>query len=209
MRPHQFRTLCLVASVLLLSSMSAFAQGRVVGSVKNQQGQPLKGATITGNNPEAAPPTRTATSDKKGRFSFLSLGKGDWTFTVDVPGYEPATTKLTVRLLGNNASVDIVLHPIPELPPDSPMASVDVGALLQRLDEAAGREADGKIDEAIEIYREIATKLPALTMVHLQLGLLNERKQDIAAATAEYQAVLKTDPANAKARAALDRLARQ
>lgn len=208
MRSSQFRTLCLVASVLL-SSMSAFAQGRVVGSVKNQEGQPLKGATITGDNPEAAPPTRTATSDKKGHFSFLSLGKGDWTFTVDVPGYEPATTKLTVRLLGNNPSLDVVLHPTPELPPDSPMATADVGALLQRLDEAAGREADGNIDEAIGIYREIATKFPALTTIHLQLGLLHERKQDVAAATAEYQAVLKSDPANRKALAALDRLTRQ
>jgi hypothetical protein len=208
MPSHQVRTLCLVASVLL-SSMSAFAQGRVVGSVKNQEGQPLKGATITGDNPEAAPPTRTATSDKKGHFSFLSLGKGDWTFTVDVPGYEPATTKLTVRLLGNNPSLDVVLHPTPEPPPDSPMATVDVGALLQRLDEAAGREADGNIDEAIAIYREIATKFPALTTIRLQLGLLHERKQDVAAATAEYQAVLKSDPANRKALAALDRLTRQ
>jgi Carboxypeptidase regulatory-like domain len=208
MRSLQFRTLCLVASVLL-SSMSAFAQGRVVGSVKNQEGQPLKGATITGNNPEAAPPTRTATTDKKGRFSFLSLGKGDWTFTVDVPGYEPSTTKVTVRLLGNNPPLDVVLHPIPELPSDGPMATVDIGGLQQQLDAAAAREADENIDEAIAIYREIATKLPALTMVHLQLGLLHERKQDVAAATAEYQAVLKSDPANRKARAALDRLARQ
>jgi carboxypeptidase family protein len=208
MRSHHFRTLCLVASVLL-SSVSAFAQGRVVGSVKNQEGQPLKGATITGNNTDAAPPTRTATSDKKGHFSFLSLGKGDWTFTVDVPGYEPVTTKLTVRLLGNNPSLDLVLHPTPESASDSPIATVDVGGLLQQLDAAAAREADGKIDEAIAIYREVATKLPALTMVHLQLGLLHERKQDVAAATAEYQAVLKSDPANAKARAALDRLARQ
>jgi tetratricopeptide (TPR) repeat protein len=89
------------------------------------------------------------------------------------------------------------------------MATVDIGGLQQQLDAAAAREADENIDEAIAIYREIATKLPALTMLHLQLGLLHERKQDVAAATAEYQAVLKSDPANRKARAALDRLARQ
>jgi cytochrome c-type biogenesis protein CcmH/NrfG len=45
--------------------------------------------------------------------------------------------------------------------------------------------------------------------VHLQLGVLHERKQDVAAAIAEYQAVLKSHPSNAKARAALERLASQ
>jgi hypothetical protein len=205
---RHLRLLCLVASVSLIAP-SAMAQGRVIGSVKNQDGQPLKGAMITGNNPAVAPSTRTATSDGKGRFSFLALGKGEWTFTVDVPGYQSTTTKLTVRVLGNNPSLDVVLHATPELPPSGPMASVDVAALQQRLDEAAAREKAGMIDEAIAIYREIATKLPALTMVHLQLGVLHERKQDVAAATAEYQAVLKSDPANAKALAALERLSAQ
>jgi hypothetical protein len=202
--PH-FRVLCLIASVML-SATSALAQGRVTGSVRNEEGQPLKGATITGTNPAAAPSTRTATSDAKGRFSLLALGKGDWTFTVDAPGYESKTTKLNVRLLGNNPPLDLVLHAVPQLPPGDPMATVDAAALQQRLDEATAREKAGKIDEAIAIYREIATKLPALTMVHLQLGVLHERKQDVAAATAEYQAVLKSDPDNAKARAALARL---
>jgi hypothetical protein len=203
---HDVRALCLIATVLLIAS-SAFAQGRVTGSVRNEDGQPLKGATITGTNPAAAPSTRTATTDAKGRFSLLALGKGDWTFTVDAPGYESKATKLNVRLLGNNPPLDLVLHAVPQLPPGGPLATVDAAALQRRLDDATAREKAGKIDEAIAIYREIATKLPALSMVHLQLGMLHERKQDVGAATAEYQAVLKSDPSNAKARAALERLA--
>jgi hypothetical protein len=206
--PTYRRVLCLIGSLLLVAT-SALAQGRVIGSVKNQEGQPLKGAMITGTNPLVAPSTRTATSDGKGRFSFMALGKGEWTFRIEAPGYEPGTAKLIVRLLGNNPSLDLVLHAIPELPPGGPMASVDVAALQQRLEEAAARENAGKLDEAIAIYHEILTKLPALTMVHLQLGALHERKQDVAAATAEYQLVLKSEPSNAKARAALERLARQ
>jgi carboxypeptidase family protein len=205
---HRIRLLCLVTSVLL-NAPGAVAQGRVIGSVKNQDGRSLKGAMITGQNPAVAPSTRTATSDAKGRFSFLALGKGEWTFRVDVPGYEPTITKMTVRLLGNNPSLDVVLHAVPELPPSGPFATLDVGALQQRLDAAAARQNAGKIDEAIAMYREIATRLPALTMVHLQLGALHEQQKDIAAATAEYQMVLKSDPTNAKARAALDRLSPQ
>jgi predicted TPR repeat methyltransferase len=55
----------------------------------------------------------------------------------------------------------------------------------------------------------VLTRVPALTTVHLQLGALLEKRGDTPAAIAEYQAMLKADPANAKARAALDRLARQ
>jgi hypothetical protein len=205
MPSHNLRVLSLAASVLLFAA-SAFAQGRVIGSVRNQDGQPLKGATITGDNPAAAPSTRTATSDAKGRFSFLALGKGEWTFTVDVPGYESTTTKLVVRILGTNPALDVVMRAIPQLPPSGPLATVDVAALQQRLDEAAAKENAGKLDEAIAIYREIAARLPPLTMVHLQLGALYERKQDVAAATAEYQLLLKSEPSNAKARAALERL---
>jgi hypothetical protein len=198
--------LCFGASLLLLAT-SALAQGRVIGSVKDQGGHPLKGALIAGANPAVAPSTRTATSDAKGRFSFLALGKGEWTFIVEAPGYQRLMTKLVVRLLGNNPPLDVVLHAIPELPPGGPLANVDVAALQQRLDDAATRENAGKLDEAIAIYHEIATRLPALTMVHLQLGSLHERKRDVAAATAEYQLVLKSEPSNAKARAALERLA--
>jgi tetratricopeptide (TPR) repeat protein len=206
MPSHLRRALLVIAGIVLVST-NALAQARVAGTVRNQDGQPLKGATITGTNPGAAPSTRTATSDAKGRFSFLALGKGEWTFTVDMPGYESAAAKLTVRLLGTNPSLDVVLRAIPELPPGGPLADVDVAALRQRLDDAAAREKAGKIDDAIAIYREIATKLPALTMVHLQLGVLHERKQDAATATAEYELVLKSDPSNVKARAALARLA--
>jgi predicted TPR repeat methyltransferase len=90
-----------------------------------------------------------------------------------------------------------------------PMAGVDVKALQQRLAEASQLEASGRVDAAIAAYRDVLTRVPALTTVHLQLGALLEKRGDTPAAIAEYQAMLKADPANAKARAALDRLARQ
>jgi lipopolysaccharide biosynthesis regulator YciM len=65
------------------------------------------------------------------------------------------------------------------------------------------------MDEAVAAYRQVLDRVPALTSVHLQLGALFERRHDTASAIAEYQAMLKADPANVKARAALDRLARQ
>lgn len=204
----QLRMLSFAAS-LLLTATTTFAQGRVVGTVRNQDAQTVKGATITAFNPNGAPSTTTTTSDAKGRFSFLGLRGGEYTFTVEAPGYEAFQTKANIRMLGTNPVLDVMLKAAPEVAPSGPFATVDLAALQERLDEAAEREKAGNIDEAIAIYREIATRLPALTMVRLQLGMLHERKQDVPAATADYQAVLKSDPSNAKARAALARLSPQ
>jgi hypothetical protein len=210
--PSSLRPLRALAPTLALSLLvttPAFAQGRVTGTVKDADDHPIKGATITAENPNAAPSSFTATSDAKGRFGFLGLRGGLWTFTVRAPGYEAARTQSSTRTSGVNTPVQIVLQSLPQVAPSGPLATVDVAALQRRLDEAAALEAAGNVDQAIQIYRDIATDLPALTTVHLQLGLLYERKQDVTAATSEYQAVLKTDPGNTKARAALDRLVRQ
>jgi hypothetical protein len=207
--PRALRALAPTLALSLLVTTPAFAQGRVTGTVKDADDHPIKGATITAENPNAAPSSFTATSDAKGRFGFLGLRGGLWTFTVRAPGYEAARTQSSTRTSGVNAPVQIVLQSLPQVAPSGPLATVDVAALQRRLDEAAALEAAGNVDQAIQIYRDIATDLPALTTVHLQLGLLYERKQDVTAATSEYQAVLKTDPGNTKARAALDRLLRQ
>ena len=59
------------------SAASAAAQtGRVGGVVKDEAGQPIKGATVTAENPGASPSSFTATTDDKGRFSIIGLKTG-------------------------------------------------------------------------------------------------------------------------------------
>ena len=200
------RSLATLAFVLFVSA-PAFAQGRVTGTVKDADGHAVKGATITADNPNL--PSVTVTSDAKGRYSFLGLRGGTWTFTAHAPGFFPAKRQSTTRTMGTNANVDFELLPLTDTSGPGPMATLNTAALQQQLTAAAQLEQEDKIDEAIGAYKEVLTKAPALTTVHLQLGVLYERKHDKASAVAEYEAALKADPANAKARAALDRLAKQ
>jgi hypothetical protein len=200
------RSLAALAFVLFVSA-PALAQGRVTGVLKDPDGHAVKGATITAENPNLPPVT--VASDAKGRFSFLGLRGGTWTFKVHAPGFFPAQRQSTTKTMGTNATIDFELQPLTDTSGPGPMATVNTGALQQQLASAAQLEEAGKTDEAIAAYREVLSKVPALTSVHLQLGVLLERKHDNASAIAEYQAALKADPANAKARAALDRLARQ
>ena len=70
--------------VVLLGALPAFAQtGRVGGVVKDDKGQPLKGATVVAENPAASPPSFSATTDDKGRFSIIGLRAGTWKLTSD------------------------------------------------------------------------------------------------------------------------------
>ena len=193
----------------VLSALSAgfvSAQGRVTGVIKDTEGHAIKGATVVAESPNYS--TTTVTSDAKGRYSFLGLRGGTWTFTVNAPGFQQSRRSATTKTLGVNGAVDFVLDAVTDLAPAGPLASLDARALQQQLAAAAELEQSGKLDEAIASYRDVLARVPALTSVHLQLGVLFERKGDIPAAVAEYQAAIKADPANAKARAALTRLAR-
>ena len=56
---------CLVA--FAASVVPAAAQtGRIGGVVKDDKGQPIKGATVTAENPQASPPSFTTTTDDEG-----------------------------------------------------------------------------------------------------------------------------------------------
>lgn len=199
----------LACALLLLVPAAASAQGRVTGIVRDADGKPVKGATITARNPNFTASTLTSTSDMKGRYGFLGLRAGSWTFTVEAPGFLPQARQATTKTFGTNPSLDFELQPAPDAAPPGPLAGVDAKALQEQLAKAEELDRAGKIDEAIAAYRRILERVPALTSIHLQLGALFERKGDDASATAEYQAALKADPAGTKARAALDRLARR
>jgi tetratricopeptide (TPR) repeat protein len=202
------RAFAVALALLLFVPASSSAQGRVTGVVKDGDGHPIKGATITAENPNFT--TTTVTSDAKGRYAFLGLRGGAWTFIVNAPGFREARRQSTTRTMGTNLPVDFELDVATELTPLGPLADLDTRALQQQLGAASDLEKAGKLDESSAAYRDVLSRVPLLTSVHLQLGVLLERQGDnAAAAVAEYQAALKADPGSAKARAALDRLARQ
>src|SRR6202011_3557072 len=91
----------LAAFIVAAVAASAAAQtGRVGGTVKDEAGQPIKGATVTAENPSASPSSFTATTDDKGRFSIIGLKTGQWNFTAPAPGFAPEKGQLPVATIG-------------------------------------------------------------------------------------------------------------
>ena len=97
---HTFQGVVLAASVLAFAASAAAQVGRVGGTVKDDTGNPIKGASVTAENPNASPNSMTAATDDKGRFSIIGLKTGPWVFTAQAPGFEAQSGRLEVKTVG-------------------------------------------------------------------------------------------------------------
>ena len=168
--------LAVVAS-LVVSAVPASAQvGRIGGTIKDQNGAPIKGATVTAENPSASPSSFTATTDDRGRYSIIGLKSG---------------TPLP--------PVNFVLAP-GAAGPAGALAGVNTKELQAELERAEGMMTGQQYDEAIAAYQAMLAKTPALTMLHMQIGRAQRLKKDYNGALASYQTLLAAEPANDRAK---------
>ncbi len=185
-----------------LAASVAAQTGRIGGQVKDDQGNPIKGATVQAENPNASPSSFTATTDDKGRFSIIGLRSGQWTVTAQAPGFGPESGKLDVKTIGTpNPPISFTLK-------KGGAAAGGFGGLTG----AAAKELQGELqaadelynskqwDAAIEKYKAILAKAPTLSVINLQIAAAYRNKKDYDSALGAYQEVLKADPNNDKAK---------
>ena len=204
MRP-QLQHLTACAILVLGMAVSASAQsGRAMGSVKDQGGKAIKGATVKAVNPDASPSQFASATDDKGRFAMIGLRSGTWRFIVEAPGYFTVETPVPVRVAAS--------------PPLTFTLARDPGPIPNALDhnieqliqDAAALRDQGRIDQALAAYQDIRAKNPKLTSVNLVIGDLYQRKatqeKDPAARQAllrqaldAYDLMLKADATNERA----------
>jgi Flp pilus assembly protein TadD len=189
---------CFAALIVVSGGGSAWAQtGRVGGLVRDERGQPIKGATVIAEN-ESIGQSFTATTDEKGRFNMLGLRAGTWRFVAQAPGFSPEAGLGNIRTGRPNAPITFglkktgnanfgALGGIPARDLQSDLAAAD--ALFNQQ----------KWDESIAAYRAIVARAPALSVVDLQIAAAYRNKKDFAAAIAAYNDLLKIDPTNEKA----------
>lgn len=204
----KFQHLALIVALWLLPS-AAYAQlgtGRVSGTIRDERGRPIKGATVTAENEAYFPRSLTSATDARGRFSIFGLRRITYTITIRADGFEEVTVSLPISMTQANPPVDV--HLVRKLAPGPPplLANADAGRLQEALDAAAAMAEAGRIDAAVTAYRRILKDTPALTSINLQLGYLHERRGDRAAAISAYEAMLKADRSSLAARSALSRL---
>ena len=190
-----------VFAAVIVAAMagSAGAQtGRVVGIVKDEGGQPIKGATLSLENPDASPRNFTATSDDRGRFAVIGLKAGEWSIVAQAPGFQAELAKLLVRSATPSAP-SLTMRRAP-MPPPSALGTVAAKDLQSDLRSADQLFNAKQWDQAIASYKAILARAPALSVINLQVGAAYRNKKDYDGAIVAYNDLLKADPTSNKAR---------
>ena len=201
MPSRPLRRAFLVVCAALLFAVSAAAQtGRIGGTVKDETGQPIKGATITAENSTAAPSSFTATTDDKGRFAIIGLRSGQWAFMAQAPGFASDGFRMDIRTVGApNPPIEFKLKKAMAAPTGA-LGNVAPKDLQAELSAADALYNSQLWDQSIAAYKAILSKTPALTVINLQIAAAYRNKRDFDGAIAAYNDLLKSDPNNDKAK---------
>ena len=186
------------AMVILALAHPALAQtSRISGVVRDETGGHIRGAIVRGgtggSGTLSAPFSLTTATDDRGRFVFVVNRSGDWRITFEAPGFEPTTIALSVRLTGPAPNLDVKLERRESPEAFGALAGVDSKSLSAQLAAAAALMDEQRYDRAIDAYREIKSKAPALTLVNLQIGNAYLAKKSYSEADTAFQEVLKED----------------
>jgi len=194
-----FRTLFATALVLGWAASSAAQVARVAGLVKDESGQPIKGATIRAENPDAPLGSLTAATDDKGRFAIIGLARGEWMFTAEAPGFQAQFTELNIVRTGTPLPPLVFAMPKAIVRPPAGVEGLTAKDLQQQLAAADALFQQQKYEEAVGIYRSILRGAPSLAVVNLQIGAAYRNLKDYDKAIVAYNDLLKAEPENAKA----------
>lgn len=201
MRKNTIRKAGLVALGLLFVAQTAMAQmgtGRVSGTVKDQEGNPIAGATVTAQAGDSGR-VLEATTDDRGRWAILGFRSRAYDFSVQAPGFMPYNYQAPMRQAGKNPDMDLVL--------ERAQMGRSAGTGGGLLAEAQELHQAGRYDEALAMYDEVLTTDPTVYQINLnRAAVLRElgRPDD---AKAAYQIVLDQEPGNAAALVSLGEMA--
>jgi hypothetical protein len=170
MRRHLQHITAGVVLVLGLAS-AAFAQsGRAMGTVRDQAGKAIKGATVTAVNPDASPKQFASATDDRGRWAMIGLRSGSWRFIVEAPGYVKVETPINVRVAASPPlAFTLVRDP-------GPIPNALDRNIQQLIQDAATLRDQGRLDQALTAFQDIRNRNPKLTAVNFVIADLYRRK---------------------------------
>ena len=200
--------LTIVAALCVTASASA-QTARAMGTVRDTDGKPIKGATIRATNPEAYPPQVVSTSDERGRWAMIGMRIGTYSFVIEAPGYLPVQASAGVRTAAAAPMLFVMARdpgPIPGALPSNIQAQVAAANMLRD---------QGRLDQALSAYQEIRARNPKLTSVNMVIGHLFQqraaqepnpatRRELLTRAVESYQTVVESDSGNERARRELE-----
>lgn len=107
------QTTCLVAALLFLASLPVVAQttGRLRGTVLDQDGLALPGATVTVSGETLMGGSRVAITGETGAFRFAALPPGVYNVIAELDGFKPESLAGVKVSVNATASANFVVYP--------------------------------------------------------------------------------------------------
>jgi tetratricopeptide (TPR) repeat protein len=167
--------------------------GRIAGVVVDLEGKPIEGVKVQISFSQNENLKFDSLSNKKGEWSFLGLGTGNWHMTASLSGYDPMNQTLYVSQLSVNPKVTIILKKSARpgggiIQDETSFAFLDKGNQLFR---------EGKFDEAIAQYRQFMDKNPQAYQVQLSIADCYREKGDFDKAAEMYNKIIELAKADA------------
>ena len=195
-----FSSLLLAAFASVLLASSAYAQGGMLAGriVDEETGEPIVGASVVLENPDANPGRLEQTTDERGAFSMLGLNSGQWTVTAEAEGYHPNPGRLRLSQ-GRNPDITIemdrVEHALELRYGPEALGDLDPAALQAEIDAANASYDAEEWDAAISGYEAILAKFPAFTEAYIDIGNAKLEQERYEEAIASYERAVEADPA--------------
>ena len=192
MRTYLIRTTMALA-VLLAVSTQAAAQIRITGTVYDEQGQPVEGATV---NIQSVQGIRSAelVTDEDGEFSQIGLPGGEYNVTASKDGRQHVQN-VNVRT-GATEELTFQLTPTSGLTAEQLQANEEIQTLAGGAVEAL---RDGRNAEAIQMFNDILLEVPTCSDCLYNIGVAYSNQDMFAEAEAAFLKTIEMAPSSGQA----------
>jgi tetratricopeptide (TPR) repeat protein len=183
--------LILIFTLLSLHYAAAQAgrgKARIAGVVKDEQGNRIASAKIVIEIRGRHQAVRKTTANKKGEWSIMGLGSGNWRITATADGYAPADIMYLVSQIKLNKKITLTLKKIIEVREPDLKNEVSVG-LIEQADQLF---LEGKYDEVLALLNQFLEINPEAYQTRISIGDCYKEKGEYEKALEEYNLALET-----------------
>ena len=192
MRTYLIRTIVALA-VLLAISTQAVAQIRITGSVFDENGEPVEGATVDIQSTQGIRNANLVT-DADGEFSQIGLPGGPYTVTAEKDGLRHVL-QINVRT-GATETLTFQLTRTSGLTEEQLAANEATQALAGAAVEAM---REGRNDEAIKMFSDILLEVPGCSDCLYNIGVAYSNQEQYAEAEASFLRAVDMAPTDGQA----------
>ena len=181
-----FVTLILFTSAIVLSQAYK-GQGRVKGSVFDEEGNPLEEVKVKLYSLKAQSGFETVT-DADGTWRAFWIRGGTWNIDFEKIGYTPKKMKAEINEWSKNPDMEIKMEKIEGL--------VITEEMKEHLRRGNGLFDEEKYEEALKSYKSIIEEFPDTYIIHKNIGNCYFQMEKYDLAEEHYHKVLEMDSTN-------------